>query len=67
MMFVVMRLQDFEVEPAPNQRFRLPLPVTIDSGKMVGFLPVYDTREDALLDFPEAKLMEIKETHKRRV
>ncbi len=60
-MFVVMRLQDFEVEPAPNSRFVPPVPVVIESGKMIGFLPVYTTRGDALTDFPDAKLMEIKE------
>ena len=53
-MFVVLIIQDFEFE---GLRF----PITVDVGKMVGFLPVYRTREEALEDFPDAKLAEIRE------
>lgn len=59
-MFVVMLIQDFEVEPSPGNVLQFPYPITIERGKMVGFLPVYETREDALGDFPEAKLIEVR-------
>ena len=57
-MFVVMRLQDFEFEQSPNQILRFPFPIVTDKGKMIGFLPVYNTREDALTDFPNAQVIE---------
>ena len=60
-MFVVMRLQDFEFEQSPNQILRFPFPITVVKGKMIGFLPVYDTREDALIDFPNAQIIEASE------
>ena len=56
-MYVVMRVQNFKVEPVGA----FPIPVSIDPGKMKGYLPVYATREDALADFPNAELVEIKE------
>lgn len=58
-MFVVLRVQHFELEPAPGQPLFLPFPVVVDPQKMVGYLPVYETREDALADFPNAELVEI--------
>ena len=60
-MFVVMLVQDFEFEPV-----NFPLPVHVDNGKMAGFLPVYETREDALADYPDAELAEIRPKEKRR-
>ena len=60
-MFVVCKIQDFELEPSPNQPIIFPFSVVVDKGKMVGYLPVYETREDALVDFPKAELIEIRE------
>ena len=62
-MFVVLRVQDFEFEPSPQNRFHLPFPVEVDKGKMVGYLPVYANADDALADFPNAKLSLIKEVN----
>lgn len=64
-MFVVMLVQDFDFEPAPNQPIRLPFPITVEKGKMVGFLPIYNTREDALTDFPNAKIVEVRKSNGR--
>ena len=61
-MFVVMKMQDFEMEFAPNQPFKIPLPIVVEKGRMIGYLPVYNTKEDALSDFPNAKLAEVAET-----
>jgi hypothetical protein len=54
-MFVVMRIQSFDFESKS-----LPLPVQIET-KMMGFLPVYATREDALTDFPNAQITEVRD------
>jgi len=59
-MWVVKRLENFEVEPSHENKFHLPFPITIDSGKMVGFLPVYETLEDAKAEYPNADYMEIR-------
>jgi len=61
-MFVVLRLQDFEFEPSPESFFQVS--VKVDKGKMAGFLPVYETREDALMDFPGASVIEIRESYR---
>ena len=61
-MFVVMLIQDFEVEPAPDNLIRLPVPIKLEKGKMIGFLPVYQTKEDALSEFPNAKIIEVRES-----
>jgi len=53
-MFVVLKIQDFELDTKA-----FPLPVRIEKGKMVGYLPVYATKEDALADYPNAKLAEV--------
>lgn len=58
-MFVVMKIQDFDFES-----LNFPLPVTVDKGKMIGFLPVYATEEDALAEFPDAKLVAVQEVKK---
>ncbi len=66
MKYLVMSQQDFELEPSPENRFQLPLPVVVDKGKMVGYLPIYNTMEDALADFPEstiALIEEVKDEH----
>lgn len=34
--------------------------VVFDWGKMVGILPVYETKEDALADFPDGPVVEIR-------
>ena len=60
-MFVVMNKQSFEFEamsPSFHPNFE------IDTGKMIGFLPVYATIEDALAEYPNAKVLEIKEVVK---
>jgi len=44
-MFVVMKMQKFEFESASNY---FPFAVKIDTGKMIGYLPVYKTKEEAL-------------------
>jgi len=59
-MWVVKIMEDFEVEPSPKNVIRFPFPITIDKGKMVGFLPVYETLEDARTDYPNADYMEIR-------
>ncbi|MBU3914824.1 hypothetical protein KKA14_04755 [bacterium] len=53
MMFIVMRMQSFEFE-APN----FPIPIKVEAGTMIGYLPVYETREDALKDFPNNVVIE---------
>ena len=58
-MFVVCRIQDFEFESP------LPIPIKVNMGKMLGYLPIYATREDALTDFPNAQLAEIREVEKK--
>ena len=55
-MIVVMRIHDFEFEPV-----NCPLPIHVDKGKMIGYLPVYETKEDAMEDYPDAKFLEAKE------
>lgn len=54
-MFVVLVLQDFEV--VGTLRF----PVKLDFAPMVGYLPVYATREDAEREFPGHPVAEIRE------
>jgi len=49
--FVVMMIEDFTLESGSK------IPVEVDKGKMIGFLPVYGTREDALADYPNRDLM----------
>jgi len=58
-MFVVMKLQDFEFDQTSPLKF--PFPVEVDAGNMVGYLPVYASADEALADFPGAKLMAIHE------
>jgi len=59
-MWVVKIIQNFEVEPSPKNVISFPFPVVIDEGKMIGFLPVYETLEDAKADYPNADYMEIR-------
>jgi len=63
-MFAVCILKDFEFEPVPGQLVKLPFPIKIDKGKMVGFLPVFQTEEDAHADYPLAKLIEIRKVER---
>ena len=56
-MFVVMSIQHFEVEPSPDNLINLPIPVKIET-KMCGYLPVYETLEDARNDFPDSPIYE---------
>lgn len=55
-MFMAMIIQDFTLESKG-----LPLPVHVDAGKMIGYIPVYETIEDALSEFPNANVLEIRE------
>ena len=66
-MWVVKMLENFEVEPSPKNVIHFPFPITIDKGKMVGFLPVYETLEDAKVDYPDADYMEIRKKDERNV
>ena len=56
-MWVVMRVHRFE------RAIDVPLPFYArwEMGKVIGFLPVYKTEEDALADYPDGPLMEIEE------
>ena len=54
-MWVVMRIRKFEMETCSTP----PLPVKVEKDKMIGFLAVYKTKEDALADFPSGPVMEI--------
>ena len=55
-MFVVNKVKPFEIEESPKNIIHLPFPITFEAGKMIGYLPVYATAEDALSDFPDAEL-----------
>jgi len=48
-MIVVMKLQQFDFKP-----ISFPLPIEIQTGKLKGFLPVYDNIEDAKEEFPDS-------------
>lgn len=54
-MYVALILQDFDFEP-----LNFPLPVSVMKGKLIGFLPVYATKEDALSEFPNREVLEIR-------
>lgn len=53
-MWVVMEVQRFEVKQT------LPLKVVLDFAPMCGYLPVYESKEDAMKDFPEGPFQEIR-------
>lgn len=57
-MWVVLRLTEIKVNQAPGMS--IPMTAELDTGKIIGFLPVYKTREDARADFPDAPLQEFK-------
>ena len=59
-MWVAKIIENFEVEPSPKNVIHFPFPISIDNGKMIGFLPVYETLEDARVDYPDADYMEIR-------
>ena len=59
-MWVVLKVQPFEVEQIEDS-YRFPYPFTVDMKPMIGYLPVYATREDALKEFPDAPLAQIEE------
>ena len=65
-MWVVKIMENFEVESAPGS-LRLPFPISIDTGKMIGFLPVYETLEDAKTEYPDSDYMEIRKKNERDV
>lgn len=53
---VVLRLVPFAVE-AVNSR----IPVSVSAGPMVGYLPVYETREDAEREYPDGPFMRLRQ------
>lgn len=55
-MFIVMRVLGWELEDTGLKTIN----VTIDSEKKIGFLPIYKTREDALGDYPDGPIREIR-------
>ena len=57
-MWVVLRLQEFAVEVKGPLRF--PFPIEMDFKPMIGYLPVYATREAALAEFPGGPLSEVR-------
>jgi hypothetical protein len=57
-MIVVMKIQEWELEQ--KGPLYCPLPIKVDSGKMIGYLPVYGTIEDAKVDFPDGPFQEIR-------
>jgi len=66
-MWVVKVIEDFEFEPSPSNRLKFPFPISIESGKMIGFLPVYETLEDAKTEYPDADYVEIRKKNERDV
>ena len=46
---IVMRVQRFDLEPKAFAG----LPVAVNMGKVIGFIPVYKNEEDARSEFPE--------------
>jgi len=61
-MWIVLRVQEFTVEQ--KGPLRIPFPVELDFGPMVGYLPVYTTLEDAKTDFPNGPFAEVREVQK---
>jgi len=57
-MFIAMSIQDFDMEPSPNNLLKFPFPIKVEAGKMIGFLPVYETREAALSEYPDCQILE---------
>ena len=57
-MWVVLNFQHFEVEQ--QGPLRLPVPVKLDFKPMIGYLPVYATREAAEKEFPDSPRAEIR-------
>ena len=55
-MWVVMNMQKFEFDTIPSHI--LPFPISYDMGKIIGYLPCYQTKEDALKDFPDGDIKE---------
>ena len=54
-MIVVLSLEsELEIEPKT-------FPLEFNLGKAIGWLPVYATEEDARAEYPDAKLVEIRE------
>ena len=66
-MWVVKMIQNFDLEPSLSNRLRLPFPISIEAGKMIGFLPVYEFLEDAKAEYPNADYMEIRKKNERDV
>ena len=56
---VVMRVQPFEVEQTGP--IRLPIPIVVETGKLIGYLPTYENLEDAKADYPEGPYVHIME------
>ena len=59
-MWIVMRVQPFDLEQDPGP-FPFPIEVQLDIGKKIGYLPVYETREDAEAEYPNGPFGQIAE------
>ena len=62
-MWAVMKVQsfkllEFEVKGLPPH-FQNPIDIKVVEGKEVGYLPVYNTLEDAKEDFPNGPFQEV--------
>lgn len=59
-MWIVMRIHKFERE------IDVPFPfhAVWEMGKLIGFLPVYRTEEDALADYPDGPMVEVEEVRR---
>jgi hypothetical protein len=58
-MFIVMILQRFELEESPKNILKLPFPVKIETN-MIGYVPVYETYEQAHNEYPDKDIVEIR-------
>ena len=57
-MWLVNKLVPFEIEQTGP--YILPIPIQFDPGKMIGYLPAYETLEDAKADYPEGPFSEVR-------
>lgn len=56
--WIVMRVQKFDLV---QDKGNLIVQVNLDSGLMSGYLPVYDTKEDAEAEYPDGPFGQIRE------
>ena len=58
-MWIVMSVLQYEFEPVPRSILTWPVEIVTDS---IGYLPVYETQEQAKADYPDIPVMEIEFT-----